>query len=816
MKHPPFSVVRTHHRRAVLRPVLWIAVTGLAVSLLFAFDPDRLFPWACTLAITGLLALLVRLRQRQAHHHTARLLDDSLDAKNRLEASAELGHRTDPLAAAHQEETAAFLVRRPPPSSPGWIVGLTLFVLLLLVQLGSFGIAGFRLLAAPKPASASTTPTTAVPAGPPPATLTWKTPRPEITATQLEEVPLAAEAESATGLTHLVLHVTLNGEDRPAIPLSAAVATGKQTVPLSLYLDELAPQPYDIVAYSLTAERVAPTGSAAPKPAWPAISSPLQFVQIRPLRDDLQLGPKGGGSGSPAEKFLELVKRLKLAQLNLLKDAFALDHDQPPRTQSDWSGLVQSAGAEQTVIAEKTASTLAFGQEQGAPAEGIDLLTQARTEMDAAATALARPDPTTALPPAGRALARLTAVEKLYTKILSQGGKGKPVPKAPDPFAVDQRPKLPPRENTPAGQLEKLAADQAKLAEDLAQGPSEAGQGKGQAAKESQLARDLEKLAAQAALPAETNEAVKSAAASANEAAAQLAAEDSGAAAEPAARAAQQLRAAVAALEAAGRNQAEAALAAAQQSLNQSSGDLQGSSPGESGQTAAAQAAQNTAATRDALRDAAAEQQQKGSAEAAQKLESLAKAIADSKVQADLKKLAESAETDPAVTVKKLNALAQKAADAQGQLGDPKELQAHALEELKRARANLDRAAQAGPEPMRDLYEHVLHQAQLVAATLGTPGSGGGHEGTPAGSILASLTAPPSPEKNIPLKDYAATLVPPIDALITLLTAEALATADRPQVLTTANANEAPPAYRPAVSSYFESLARTKPKPVQP
>jgi hypothetical protein len=813
MKHPPFSVVRAHHRRALLRPALWVAVTGLAVSLFFAFDPARLFPWACTLAITGLLALLVRLRQRHAHHHTARLLDDSLDAKNRLEASAELGYRTDPLAAAHQEETAAFLVRRPPPSSPGWTIGLTLFVLLLLVQLSSFGIAGFRLLAAPKPTSSASTPTTTAPAGPPPASLTWKIPRPEITATQLEEVPLAAEAESTTGLTHLVLHVTLNGEDRPPIALPAAVAAGKQTVPLSLYLDELAPQPYDMVTYSLTAERIAPTGPAAPKPAWPVISSPLQFVQIRPLRDDLQLGPKGGGT--PAEQFLEIVKRLKLAQLHLLKDAFALDHDQPPRTQSDWSGLVQSAGAEQTVIAEKTASTLALGQEQGAPAEGIDLLTQARAEMDAAATALARPDPAGALPPAGRALARLTAVEKLYTKLLNQSRKGKPIPKAPDPFAVDQRPKLPPRENTPAGQLEKLAADQAKLAEDLAQGPSEAGQGKAQGAKESQLARDLEKLAAQAALPADTNESVKAAAASANEAAAQLAAEDSAAAAEPAARAAQQLRAAVAALEAAGRNQAAAALAAAQQSLNQSSGDLQGSSPGESGQ-AAAQAAQNTAATRDALRDAAAEQQQKGSAEAAQKLESLAKAIADSKVQADLKKLAESSETDPAAAVKKLSALAQKAADAQGQLGDPKELQAHALEELKRDRANLDRAAQAGPEPMRDLYEHVLHQAQLVAATMGTAGSGGGHEGTPMGSIFASLTAPPSIEKHLPLKDYAATLAPPIDALITLLTAEALATEDRPQVLTTANANEAPPAYRPAVSSYFESLARTKPKPAQP
>ena len=333
------ALLRRHHRRALWLGALWVAVAGLTLDLVWArlgVDANlRLL--ALALATVG--AVSARICQRRSHRATARELDAQIASRNRLEAVAELEGRDDPLAAAVRGETDAFLKPRPPPRSYAWFAGLALLAALVVFTLAGFNPWNFGLPAAPslaaaplpKPAPIPVPPTAKPPVPPPPATLRWLSPESDITATPKEDVPLAAQAESTAGLHKLVLHFTLNCDPRPDLPLPYAVPSGAQTVPLSLTLDGLDAQPYDLVTYHLSAERVranAPTSD----PAWPAIFSPLQFVEIRPSHDDpVPAAPPGGdGASDGPGQLLELVRQLKLAQLETVRTTFNLDHDLPP------------------------------------------------------------------------------------------------------------------------------------------------------------------------------------------------------------------------------------------------------------------------------------------------------------------------------------------------------------------------------------------------------------------------------------------------------------------------------------------------------
>jgi Tfp pilus assembly protein PilE len=864
MKNSPHTLIRSRHRQALWTPAVWTAIGGL--GLLFALgiwwppaDPGRhLARWGEGLAVIALVAALVRLRSPHSASTIACALDRELVTHNRIEAATELAHRQDALAVAQHDDTAAALsARRLPPAWP-WPAGLALLLALVLAHLSLITISGYHMaVARAKAAQAAAALAQAAQAKiaqeklanekPPAAILSWISPKPETTATPIEEVPLSAEANSATGLKSLALVVTVNGEPRPEVPLPADVAAGRQPIELSIYLDELGVQPYDMVTYYLHAQRVVPAG-AAPATPWPVVTSPLQFLQVRPLRDDTRLANGGGPPPPPgpsADDLLNFVKRLKVAQIQLMRDTFALANDTPPHTDPAWPGLNQATGSAQTALGTKTQQAIDLSLSSNAPIAIINLIMQAQGQMTSAASALAKPDPAAAAPDQGRALANLTAVEKYYIKIIAQGQGQQTAQTAPDPFKVDQPFKLPPREQTPAGQLEQLARDQAALADQLAGSSSSPGSGAGSGsgsptladttAQQQKLAEAMSKLASAGSLPADATPALQAAAAAGKESVNKLIAGDPGAAAEPAARAAAQLRDAIARVDAAGKSDSAAILAQAQQALNQSATQVAGATP-DATKTAATDAATRTADAMAALRNAATQQQTKGSAPAASQLADLANAIATSQVQDDLKKLADSAsastDQERQTVARKLTDLAQGAANGQGAIGDRDALAAQALDALRRDRANLDRASRAGQEALLGLHDDVLTQAEnaLAAGQSAAPSAaqspqlgnkGGGGQGDtkrtddPVLGPIVMLTPPPPPPDNDQRPPFMRMMGSQIDALINVLTAQEAST--RPQVLTTGQASEAPPAYRPAVADYFESLAHEQaPTPAQP
>ncbi len=105
----------------------------------------------------------------------------------------------------------------------------------------------------------------------------------------------------------------------------------------------------------------------------------------------------------------------------------------------------------------------------GAPAEIVNLLTQAKPQMAAAAQKIQGAENQPALVPQGKALGFLTEIEKLFAKEMAQGGQSKGSPKnVTDPFEQKRQLELKQRFETQAGELELLATEQRRLAEDLA------------------------------------------------------------------------------------------------------------------------------------------------------------------------------------------------------------------------------------------------------------------------------------------------------------------------------------------------------------
>ena len=840
------ALLRLHHRRALWTGALWIAVAGLTLDLVWArLGVDGRLR-LCALGLAAVGAVLARVFHRQSRHATARALDAKIDSRNRVEAVAEVEGLDDPLAAAMRTETDAFLQKRPPPRSSAWFAGLALLAALLIFNLAGFNPWNFGLPAAPapaaplpKPAPVAVAPPAKPPTPPPPATLRWLSPEFAIAATPKEDVPLTAQAESATGLGKLVLHLTLNCDSRPALPLPYAVLPGSQVVPLSLPLDGLEAQPYDIVTYHLGAERVL-AGAAASDPPWPATFSPLQFVELRATHDEPTPIFPPGGDGTPdgPGQLLDLVRQLKLAQMEIVRATFNLDHDLPPRSDAEWPALVKALAADEKTVAEKTAEFAALSEAAHVPADALALVAQARLELQNASVALARPDLAAALSPARCALAALSHAEKLYADFALAQRR----PAAPKlPADEETLHELPPREQTPEGRLEKFATDEKAIADQLAA----AAAAPDTFEKQDHLARELEKLAAENQLPPDTIAAIKSAAAAAKEAAAQLNEQDARAATEPATRAAQTLQDAAAQRDAAGRTQAAALLAAAQRGLLRSAGNVRSSPPAATHDVAQRASAQ-TGTTRDELRHGALREQQQGSAAAAQQLDDLASAIDSSKVANDLNQLAAEGEQASReaklAAAQKLTGLAGGAAAARAQVEDPAKLQARALDELRRDRANLDHAAAAGPEAMNDLYENSVANAQTAASAAtdlpppppgenapsdgpaagksppaqpaagAAPGAAAGHPGAAPGTA-AGPTGPWQGGFGGPLHRYAVDMAPRLDRIISRLDAK-LRETKRAQTLTTGNPADAPPAYRAAVSDYFESLSRQAPPPV--
>jgi hypothetical protein len=617
---PPTSTfLRRSHLRARGALLLWalalaLLATALRLAATLGWLPPSfvLGPWSLViplfpaLAAAFTLAVWIVRARRLSPLALARDIDRDWTLASRLEASAELAADPSALAAAQRADAARHLAARRAPGSVNWFSAAAVVALAAAFLLLELSLLGHRHLVA---ATAQATDDPAKLAqNEPPALLAWRTPESEIKATAIEEVPLAALATSHAGLRQPTLEIAVNGEHRLSLPLSPEIVAtlarpGEHPLELSLFLDETGAQEFDIVSYHLRAEQI--SSAASPR----TVASPLQFVQIRPAREDVER-LRGGGSAMEASA---LLTALKAAQLQLLKQNFLLAHTPLDRAHAEWRDENARVAADQQTLATKTGELRELAIAEALPALVVDNLAQALPLMETAAARITAAENAAAAEPQGRALALITATEKIIRKVIMEGGGGASSPRTAsvrDPFKDAQQFKLPPRADTPAGQLEQLSQQQSAAAS-----PSPSAQNAADA--QAELAQKLAELAQSRRLDPSAQNKTEQAARDAASASAQHQAGDAEAARAPATAAAEALRAATAAQEAAGRATAEAELEKIRRDLNAAEREAD---------PAARAAALAEAAER--LRAEALAQQQTGSSAAARELAQAAAQVA--------------------------------------------------------------------------------------------------------------------------------------------------------------------------------------------
>lgn len=730
----PVHLIQDHARRRRWRPALVLASAGIGLSLLGAWilphlnipltPTTRAVVWLAGLG-TALLSLAWSARHTTTLDRSARELDARLRTRNRLEAAAELAGDESPLARAQRQETSTYLhhtpqPKRPPSLLPWW----TALALLLFAHLGS----GLLWLLPHLSFSQQPGPPAE---GPPQASIRWISPEAEIKATAIEEIPLRAESVSTSGLKNPTLEISVNGAPRRGLPLPAEklAQPGRHLLTPSLFLDELDLQPFDIVSYHIQAERIHAQKFAA-------TTSPVQFVQIRPAREEISERP--GGNGSPGQAVLAA---LKVAQLRALKENFLLAHtdlapDNPVRTHEN-----DRVAREQKLLVEKTEEAITLFTQEGAPAEVINLLRLAQEQMDGAASAIATAKNQAALIPQGAALARITEIEKFFRYSISRDGSSPPSkqPEVRDPFKRPKPMELKQRFETAAGLLELLAQEQTRLADDInrlhkqtvPEPPADSIQPLkvfGTAdQRQTQIAQGMASVENSGHFADEAARLLASARVHAATSLNHLAADDWSAAREPATSAARDLQRLLQLINQQGEDQKREAMAEVQMELNRAADTLDKATAENDPSTirqAARDAARTTAELQDKLQQEAQQQQESGSANAADELHRMAQALADAELQ---NSLTQAARPDPDTlearnASEQLRTLAERAAKAQSdESALPAELQ-RLIDQIERQHVSLERIASRN----RNSPQTDSQQGQQGEETSGSNDNSGG------------------------------------------------------------------------------------------
>ena len=723
----PDRLLRQHHRWLGWAWPLAVAAVGLAATLVLNWRRHPTLArveqwhdlprwWLAGVVSTALLAAAAWRWRRRDPLRSAQRLDERFDAKNRLETSTVLRHDAGALADAQRQEAVAFLERRAlAPAARGTpllllCAAVAVLVLAHLVTLVSWTRPWLERAAAVAPAPSPAAPPTAPSL--PQARIRWKSPASETKAAPVEEVPLLAAASSTTGLQDLTLEMAVNGQPRLSVPVPADElrVAGEHPVAASVYLDQLAVEPFDVVSYYLRARRV----DSRPLPE--TVSS-VQFVQVKPFRSDIREARGGEGYAGFA-----LVTALKVAQLRLIKENFVLAHAELSREDTAWKKEDARVGSEQGALEKKTAEAVAQLIEDKVPAEVINLLTQAEPMMAEASQRILAAANDPALTPQGKALGLITEVEKFGVKLAARDGKTHGnKPNVNDPFKDKQQFELKQRFKTAAGELETLAAAQAQVADELAASDPAPAPTPAPPAKppdpdkiegtlperQTQISQRVGALLNGRVFNQEITRHLEQARDGARESLGHLDAQDPAAAREPAASAARELRLAVDAVDRAGEEEAKLQLADAQSALNEAADQARDAARQTDEKAARQRAEEAERRARQAAEDLAAharEQQETGSANAAKRLGELAKAVSAD----DLRRSLEGLRAQPRnperaqAAADRLQALADRAAQASYPGAPSPEALARLIDRLERARTNMQRLAANDSTPKPD------------------------------------------------------------------------------------------------------------------
>ena len=714
------SLVRTQHRTTQWAPLLCLVAAGLALTLglLWLAHPSAApvtnwqwlrLGWLAGLAGTGICAVTLWRARRRTLLRSAAEMDATLATHNRLETATALHDVQDAMAKAQRAETERFLQQSRIAPRRKWLAVSAVLVTLVTVAHLATLICWARPVqvdAKAKKDSAVVAEKKEAPAAPT-ASIEWRSPESETAATAIEEVPLEAVADSSTGLRNAVLEVEVNGAHRLSQPLADDLAKpGSHTLKPSIFLDQLDVKTYDIVSYHLTAQRNA--GAALP----PTVS-PVQFVQVKPVREDTFICAGGDQPG----KCFNYVTALKSAQLRLMKDNFTLAHAEVSHDSSEWSDQNTRVGGDQNQLADHTGEVLELMRTNHYPEQILGLVRQSQPLMSDAGAKIVRQENQPALQPQGQALGYLTEVEKYLKNSIKLASKSTQ-PKAADPFQRPKNLEVKTHPLTRAGKIDALARAQSQLAGDLASGNTNstvklAGEDQGNPTsdvagtpgeRQSKIKDHIGGFLGDPDMIADALKHLQSSDDLAGKSQERINQNDMPAASEPAAEAARELSLTAAALRAGGDQTAKNKLADALLQLSAAAGNVRRAPQARTDADAAADLKKTEDAIREAAQQLAAEaqrQQENGVTNAAARLGEMAKVLQGE----SLKQMLAQVQASPRDAVqtealaKKLDELAERA----GQQGNPgpmsKQELARLVDRLQRTQANLNNLASQCSNP---------------------------------------------------------------------------------------------------------------------
>jgi len=711
------KIVREQHRASQGLPPSTAAAIGLAATLCLIWLWHRSFApvedwsrlrlcWIAGIVLTLVGVLVAWRRGRRSLLCSAAELDAALEASSRLETATALRDVNDPLARAQREETERFLDRTRVNSNHRPVLLLLRGEVLLLTLAHAATLLcwtrPWNLLEHKLDSSASAKEKEQIET----ASLEWKSPDSETTATEIEEVPLEAEANSTSGLRDVTLEVGVNGKKRLTQPLAGDELKhpGKHPIKTSLYLDQLEVKTYDMVSYHLRAQRQG-------RGKLPPTVSPVQFVQVKPMREDTFVCP--GADKAVASKCFNYVTALKAAQLRLMKENFALAHAEIGHDHPEWAETNDRVGNEQDDLAGKTGEVVQILATNRVEPEIVTLVRQSQPLMKGAAGKIKDRQNEPALPPQAQALSYLTKVEKYFQNSIVLSGQS--VMMARDPFERARNLELKEHLLTLAGKVDKLAAEQSKLAGDLARTNAsssitmpasegkESKQGVGAFAKrQSEIKLGISELLDHEIMEPEALKHMQAGHDQASAAQASLERNDIPAAREPAATAARELRQTAAALRESNAQAVKNELAEALLKLAEGANSARHSPQMKSDVEARAELAKAEAAVQEAaqrLADAARAQQGQGKSDSAGRLNELSRRLQDESLQ----KLMSESRAQPRDAVRaealaaKLDQLAEQVAHQRNSSPlSPPQL-SRLVDKMERARMNLGRLASSCP-----------------------------------------------------------------------------------------------------------------------
>ena len=767
------SLVRAQHRATQWTPLLALVAAGLALALglLWYLHPSSApvadwhwlrINWLASLAVTGLGAAGLWRARRRTLLRSAAEMDASLATHNRLETATSLNTAQDAMAKAQRAETEQFLQQSHIAPRRRWLT--TSVVLVALLAMGH--LATLICWARPLQVDAKAKKDAPVvaekkeAAATPTASIEWRSPESETSATAIEEVPLEAEADSVTGLRNAVLEVEVNGAHRLSQPLNDDLTKpGTHTLKPSIYLDQLDVKTYDIVSYHLTAQRIGDV-------ALPPTVSPVQFVQVKPVRDDTFIC---AGGDQPSRCF-NYVTALKAAQLRLMKDNFTLAHAEVSHDNSEWSDQNTRVGGEQNQLAGRTDEVVELMRTNHYPNQILSLVRESQPLMTEAGAKIVRQENQPALQPQGQALGYLTEVEKYLKNSIKLAGQSQQ-PKAADPFQRPKNLELKTHPLTRAGKLDALAKAQSQLAGDLAASntnsliklasedanskPEEVAGAPGE--RQAKIKERIGDFLNDPEIKADALKHLQSGDVFAGQSQQQIGQNDFAAASEPAAEAARELRQTAEALRAGGNQAAKNKLADALLQLSAAAGNTRRAPQAKSDAEAAAELKKTEDAINEAAKQLAAEaqhQQENGVTNAAARLADMAKMLQGESLKQMLAQ-AQAAPRDAAQTealAKKLDELAERAGQQRNSGQMSRQELAHLVDRMQRTQANLKNLASQcsnpGSNPGMSLSGGSGKSGELAKSGDPSKSTGQGKAGEPNKSSAPNPSASASGGRN--------------------------------------------------------------------